>query len=244
MQTDHDAEEETEDEGEGRADIEAEEEEEREKREEGEGEPSDGGSDIDDLTDLLERREWGEEPPEGQQGVRRRAGRGAGSQPAVRVALSAEGARERKEEGGGGGEREGGRPNGEKEEPDITIEEWEEKCKFWDSVDLEAEASDDLDIPTDKYIKGYKLMGAAGGGDTFVNRLFEKKLGEATKLGKLVEGYGDSQGCSLLFKYCIFPKLVYLARVMADRLHTDVWERVDKELGDSFARSMRLAPEE
>uniref|UniRef100_A0A0G4G5C7 Uncharacterized protein n=1 Tax=Chromera velia CCMP2878 TaxID=1169474 RepID=A0A0G4G5C7_9ALVE len=41
----------------------------------------------------------------------------------------------------------------------------------------------------------YKLMGAAGGGDTFVNTLFEKKLGEATKLGKLVEGYGDSQGC-------------------------------------------------
>eukprot|EP00820_Chromera_velia_P024181 Cvel_32701.t1-p1 / transcript=Cvel_32701.t1 / gene=Cvel_32701 / organism=Chromera_velia_CCMP2878 / gene_product=hypothetical protein / transcript_product=hypothetical protein / location=Cvel_scaffold5146:5297-5655(+) / protein_length=119 / sequence_SO=supercontig / SO=protein_coding / is_pseudo=false len=92
--------------------------------------------------------------------------------------------------------------------------------------------------------EGYKLMGAVGGGDTFVNTLFEKKLGEATKLGKLVEGYGDPQGCSLLFRYCIFPKLVYLARVMADRLHTDVWERADKELGNSFARSMRLTPEE
>eukprot|EP00820_Chromera_velia_P025104 Cvel_33748.t1-p1 / transcript=Cvel_33748.t1 / gene=Cvel_33748 / organism=Chromera_velia_CCMP2878 / gene_product=hypothetical protein / transcript_product=hypothetical protein / location=Cvel_scaffold5577:1-1425(-) / protein_length=475 / sequence_SO=supercontig / SO=protein_coding / is_pseudo=false len=156
MQTDHDTEEETEDElqGEGRADIEAEEEEERERREEGEGEPSDGGSDIDDLTDLLERREWGEEPPEGQQGVRRRAGRGAGSQPAVslRVALSVEGAREGREEGGGGGEREGNRANGEEEEPDVTIEEWEEKWKFWNSVDLEAGALDDLDIPTDKHI--------------------------------------------------------------------------------------------
>uniref|UniRef100_A0A0G4I090 Uncharacterized protein n=1 Tax=Chromera velia CCMP2878 TaxID=1169474 RepID=A0A0G4I090_9ALVE len=125
MQTDHDAEEETEDElqGEGRADIEVEEEEERERREEGEREPSDSGSDIDDLTDLLERREWGEEPPEGQQGVRRRAGRDAGSQPAVRVALSVEGAREGREEGGGGGEREGNRANGEEEEPDVTIEE-------------------------------------------------------------------------------------------------------------------------
>uniref|UniRef100_A0A0G4FW03 Uncharacterized protein n=1 Tax=Chromera velia CCMP2878 TaxID=1169474 RepID=A0A0G4FW03_9ALVE len=92
--------------------------------------------------------------------------------------------------------------------------------------------------------EGYKLMGVARGGDTFVNRLFEKKLGGATKLGKVVEGYGDPQGCSLLFRYCIFPKLVYLARVMADRLHTDVWKRADKELGDSFARSMRLIPEE
>uniref|UniRef100_A0A0G4F5A1 Uncharacterized protein n=1 Tax=Chromera velia CCMP2878 TaxID=1169474 RepID=A0A0G4F5A1_9ALVE len=146
MQTDHDAEEETEDKGEGRADIEAEEEEERERREEGEGEPSDGGSDIDDLTDLLERQKWEEEPLEGQQGVRRRADRGAGSQPTVRVALSAEGAREGKEEGGGGGERGGDRANGEEEEPDVTIEEWEEKWKFWDSVDLEAEAPDDLDI--------------------------------------------------------------------------------------------------
>uniref|UniRef100_A0A0G4F9K1 Uncharacterized protein n=1 Tax=Chromera velia CCMP2878 TaxID=1169474 RepID=A0A0G4F9K1_9ALVE len=117
MQTDHDAKEETEDEGEGRADIEAEEEEERERREEEEGELSDGGSDIDDLTDLLKRREWGEEPPEGQQGVRRRAGRGAGSQPAVRVALSAERARERMEKGGGGS------ANGKEEEPDVTIEE-------------------------------------------------------------------------------------------------------------------------
>uniref|UniRef100_A0A0G4I4Z1 Uncharacterized protein n=1 Tax=Chromera velia CCMP2878 TaxID=1169474 RepID=A0A0G4I4Z1_9ALVE len=152
MQTDHDAEEETEDEGKGRADIEAEEEEERERREEREGEPSDGGSDIDDLTDLLERREWGEEPPEGQQGVRRRAGRGAGSQPAVRVALSVEGAREGKEEGEGGGERDGDRANGEEEEPDVTIEEWEEKWKFWDSIDLEAEAPDDFDIPTNKHI--------------------------------------------------------------------------------------------
>uniref|UniRef100_A0A0G4GJ85 Uncharacterized protein n=1 Tax=Chromera velia CCMP2878 TaxID=1169474 RepID=A0A0G4GJ85_9ALVE len=79
MQTNHDAKEETEDEGEERADTEAEEEEERERRKEGEGEPSDGGSDIDDLTDLLERQEWGEEPPEGQQRIRRRAGSGAGS---------------------------------------------------------------------------------------------------------------------------------------------------------------------
>uniref|UniRef100_A0A0G4FEG0 Uncharacterized protein n=1 Tax=Chromera velia CCMP2878 TaxID=1169474 RepID=A0A0G4FEG0_9ALVE len=31
---------------------------------------------------------------------------------------------------------------------------------------------------------------------------------------------------------------------MADRLHTDVWERADKELGNSFVRSMRLTPEE
>uniref|UniRef100_A0A0G4I539 Uncharacterized protein n=1 Tax=Chromera velia CCMP2878 TaxID=1169474 RepID=A0A0G4I539_9ALVE len=92
--------------------------------------------------------------------------------------------------------------------------------------------------------EGYKLMGAAGGGDTFVNRLFEKKLGEATKLRKLAEVYRDPQGCSLLFRYCIFPKLVYLARVMADRLHTDVWERADKELGDFFTRSVRLTLEE
>uniref|UniRef100_A0A0G4FM38 C3H1-type domain-containing protein n=1 Tax=Chromera velia CCMP2878 TaxID=1169474 RepID=A0A0G4FM38_9ALVE len=87
-------------------------------------------------------------------------------------------------------------------------------------------------------------MGAGGGEDSFVNSLFEKKLAEATKLGKRVEGYGVPQGCSLLFHYCIFSKLVYLARVMGDRLHTDVWERADKELGESFARSIRLSPEE
>uniref|UniRef100_A0A0G4HTY4 Uncharacterized protein n=1 Tax=Chromera velia CCMP2878 TaxID=1169474 RepID=A0A0G4HTY4_9ALVE len=87
-------------------------------------------------------------------------------------------------------------------------------------------------------------MGARGGEDSFVNSLFEKKLAEATKLGKQVEGYGVPQGCSLLFRYCIFPKLVYLARVMGDRLQTDVWERADKELGESFTRSIRLSPEE
>uniref|UniRef100_A0A0G4FGA3 Uncharacterized protein n=1 Tax=Chromera velia CCMP2878 TaxID=1169474 RepID=A0A0G4FGA3_9ALVE len=87
-------------------------------------------------------------------------------------------------------------------------------------------------------------MGAGGGEDSFVNSLFEKKLAEATKLGKRVEGYGVPKGCSLLFRYCIFSKLVYLVRVMGDRLHIDVWERADKELGESFTRSMCLNPEE
>uniref|UniRef100_A0A0G4HJB6 Reverse transcriptase domain-containing protein n=1 Tax=Chromera velia CCMP2878 TaxID=1169474 RepID=A0A0G4HJB6_9ALVE len=91
---------------------------------------------------------------------------------------------------------------------------------------------------------GYKLMGAAGGNDSFVGGLFKEKVTEAVRLGKRVEAYGDLQGAFLLFRYCVFPKLMYLARVMGERISMDEWGRVDREMGELFLRTMHLTAAE
>uniref|UniRef100_A0A0G4GU76 Uncharacterized protein n=1 Tax=Chromera velia CCMP2878 TaxID=1169474 RepID=A0A0G4GU76_9ALVE len=91
---------------------------------------------------------------------------------------------------------------------------------------------------------GYKLMGAAGGDDSFVGGLFKEKVAEAVRLGKRVEAYGDPQGAFLLFRYCVFPKLMYLARVMGERISMDEWGRVDREMGELFLQTMHLTAAE
>uniref|UniRef100_A0A0G4HB21 Uncharacterized protein n=1 Tax=Chromera velia CCMP2878 TaxID=1169474 RepID=A0A0G4HB21_9ALVE len=87
---------------------------------------------------------------------------------------------------------------------------------------------------------GYKLMGAAGGEDSFVGVLFKEKVGDAVRVRKRIEMYGDPQGAFLLFRYCVFPKLMYLARVMGERISMNDWGRVDREMREVFSRTMHL----
>uniref|UniRef100_A0A0G4ICK0 Uncharacterized protein n=1 Tax=Chromera velia CCMP2878 TaxID=1169474 RepID=A0A0G4ICK0_9ALVE len=87
---------------------------------------------------------------------------------------------------------------------------------------------------------GYKLMGAAGGEDSFVGGLFKEKVGDAVRLGKRVEAYGDPQGAFFLFRYCVFPKLMYLTRVIGERISMNDWGRVDREMGEVFSCIMHL----
>uniref|UniRef100_A0A0G4GMK1 Uncharacterized protein n=1 Tax=Chromera velia CCMP2878 TaxID=1169474 RepID=A0A0G4GMK1_9ALVE len=86
----------------------------------------------------------------------------------------------------------------------------------------------------------YRLIGAAGGEDSFVETLFKEKVGGAVRLAKRVEAYGDPQGAFLLFRYCVFPKLIYLVRVMRERISMDDWGRVDREIGEVFAHTIHL----
>uniref|UniRef100_A0A0G4FDG6 Uncharacterized protein n=1 Tax=Chromera velia CCMP2878 TaxID=1169474 RepID=A0A0G4FDG6_9ALVE len=54
-------------------------------------------------------------------------------------------------EGDAGDGADGGQEgSGRKVKEGPTIEQWEERWKFWDEIDIEQQAPDDLDIPTDK----------------------------------------------------------------------------------------------
>uniref|UniRef100_A0A0G4I410 Uncharacterized protein n=1 Tax=Chromera velia CCMP2878 TaxID=1169474 RepID=A0A0G4I410_9ALVE len=83
-------------------------------------------------------------------------------------------------------------------------------------------------------------MEAVGGEDSFVGAFFKEKVGDAVRLGKRVEAYGDLQGAFLLFRYCVFLKLIYLARVMGERISMNDWGRVDREMGEVFSCTMHL----
>uniref|UniRef100_A0A0G4G805 Uncharacterized protein n=1 Tax=Chromera velia CCMP2878 TaxID=1169474 RepID=A0A0G4G805_9ALVE len=93
-------------------------------------------------------------------------------------------------------------------------------------------------------LTGFRLCGAASGTVQYQSEHFDKKLKEARELSEAIEEYGDLQGAHLLICFCIFPKLIYLTRIMGDVIMPDEWSCANKELGESWARIMGLSEQE